>query len=344
METVQPWPPLGQALFKQQLEDFQVEEVLPFSLSGTGEHLWLWVEKRGQNTAWVAQQLACWVGISSRHVGSAGLKDRHGVTRQWFSLWLPGQVEPDLSTLQLDGVRVLKACRHGRKLQTGALSGNRFVITLRQVDATPDAVSQRLSEIRQVGFPNYYGMQRFGRDAANIDRAWAWVEAGCPRIRPAVRARHLSVLRSLVFNAVLAERVIQDCWQRYVPGDVLQLAGSTRCFVDDGSEALAMRVVEGDVHPTGPLPGEGGLQPRSRAAVIERAVLKRFADLEPLWHKVRMRQMRRPLRVIPQVLHWYYVKEKRELQLSFFLPAGSYATALLRSLFQLKTLTLSSQI
>lgn len=332
MKTVQPWPPLGRALFKQQLEDFQVEEVLPFSLSGSGEHLWLWVEKRGQNTAWVAQQLARWAGISAHHVGSAGLKDRHGVTRQWFSVWLPGRVDPDLSALQLDGVRVLKACRHGRKLQTGALAGNRFVITLRQVDASPEAVSQRLSEIRQVGFPNYYGMQRFGRDTTNIGQAWAWVEAGCPRIRPAVRARHLSVLRSLVFNAVLAERVAQDCWQRYVPGDVLQLAGSTRCFVDDGSEDLLIRVEEGDLHPTGPLPGEGGLQPGGKAGEIERAVLSRFSSLESLWCQVRMRQMRRALRVIPQQLTGQW-RDAQTIVLSFFLPAGSYATALLDTLF-----------
>ncbi len=332
MRVKQPWPILGHVLFKQQPQDFMVEEVLPFELSGAGEHLWLWVEKVGQNTEWVARQLARWADISPRHVGVAGLKDRQGVTRQWFSLWLPGRADPDWAALQLEGVRVLHAMRHGRKLQTGALSGNHFEVTLRHVEADAERVDARLSQIRRVGFPNYFGHQRFGHGAANVASAQAWVASGCPRVRPALRARHLSVLRSWAFNEVLSERVALGQWQRYVPGDVLQLAGSSRCFLDDGSEELAKRVAAGDLHPTGPLPGEGGLVPRGEAGRIERRVLERFAELDVVWRKTRMRQMRRPLRVIPAHLSTQWLDE-RTLELKFFLPAGSYATALLDTLF-----------
>ncbi len=331
---VWPWPPLGDAFFKHQAEDFQVEEVLPFALSGEGEHLWLWVEKRDQNTEWVARQLARWADIPVRHVGYAGLKDRRAVTRQWFSLWLPGSADPD-APLALEGVRVLRLARHQRKLQVGALSANRFQIVLRQVTASQDAVAARLRQIERMGFPNYFGPQRFGRDGENLRQAHSWVAAGCPRVRPAVRSRHLSVLRAQVFNAVLAKRIGQDSWHRCLTGEVLQLDGSDRCFVDDGSPGLIRRVEAGDLHPTGPLPGEGGLHPLEDAAMIERAVLADFDWLQPVWRKWRMRQARRALRVLPRQLTWRWL-DARTLCLRFTLPAGGYATSLLGAVFALR--------
>ncbi len=321
--------PVMRADFKTRLEDFQVIEQLPFALDGAGEHLWLWVEKRGANTEWVARQLARWAGVRPRDVGTAGLKDRHGVTRQWFSIWLPGRAEPE-SLPEIEGVRVLEQVRHGRKLQTGALSGNRFVITLRNVAGDRSAIDARLQQLATEGFPNYFGLQRFGRDGANWARALAWVSTGMPRIKPAQRSRHLSVLRSGAFNQVLAARVQQGSWNRFMVGDVLQLDGSERVFADDGSAELALRVQQKDLHPTGPLPGETPSLAQGEVLALEQAVLAPM-ELEPVWRATRMKSARRALRAVPQELTWAWL-DAHTLQLHFFLPAGRYATALLREL------------
>ena len=333
-ETVWPRAPVARAWLKARPEDFRVTEVLPFTPGGGGEHLWLWMEKRGQNTEWVARQLARWAGIRPRDVGWAGLKDRHAVTRQWFSLWLPGRDDPDPDTLAVEGVRVLEKVRHGRKLNRGALRGNRFELVLRQVEGTRSTVEQALTRIGQEGFPNYFGPQRFGRSGANVAEAFDWAERGGPKVPPAVRARHLSVLRSVAFNAVLAERVRQGSWNRMLSGEVLALAGSQRLFVDDGSPDLPRRVEGADLHPTGPLPGEGGLQPHAEALALEQSVLATLPRLDDIWRRWRVTAQRRPLRVMAEELTWVW-QDEGTLRLSFFLPAGSFATSLLGGVFRL---------
>jgi len=321
-------PPIA-ARFKAHARDFRVIEQLPFDLSGTGEHLWLWVEKTHANTQWVARQLARWASVRVRDVGYAGLKDRHGVTRQWFSIWLPGRETPTQPPA-IEGVQVLEQMRHGRKLQTGALRGNHFVITLRAVRGDPATVEARLKTLAEEGFPNYFGPQRFGRGGANLQQARAWLADGMPRIKPELRSRHLSVLRSWAFNTVLAARVVRGDWNRHLPGEVLQLAGSERVFADDGSADLAERVRSKDLHPTGPLPGETPSLAEGEALALEKAVLAPMG-LEPVWQAVRMKSARRTLRTLPEGLAWQW-KEAGMLELSFFLPAGAYATALLREL------------
>ena len=85
-------PPAG--TFRVIPEDFVVEEVLGFAPGGEGEHLWLWVEKRELTTLEVARHLARVCAVSERAVGYSGMKDRVAVTRQWFSVHLPGQLPP----------------------------------------------------------------------------------------------------------------------------------------------------------------------------------------------------------------------------------------------------------
>src|SRR3546814_5894171 len=94
--------------------------------SGAGEHLLLAIEKRGMNTAFAAKLLAQWAGVGEQAIGYAGLKDRHAVTRQRFSVHLPGRPAPDIDALQVDGLRVLDHAWHAKKLPRGALAGNRL--------------------------------------------------------------------------------------------------------------------------------------------------------------------------------------------------------------------------
>jgi tRNA pseudouridine13 synthase len=189
-------------------EDFRVEEILGFEADGAGEHLLVKVEKRGANTLWVARQLARYVGITARDVSYAGIKDRHAVAIQHFSLWLGKHPEPDWMSLDNPEFRVLSAIRHGRKLRSGALKGNRFQLTLRGLSAPASELESRLATIRAQGVPNYFGLQRFGRDGANIESA-AKMFADPRSVRDRkLRGLLLSSARSLIFNAVLSRRVL----------------------------------------------------------------------------------------------------------------------------------------
>ncbi len=82
---------------KERPEDFRVEERLAFAPSGTGEHLYLFVEKTGLQTEELAARLALRFSVARRDVGYAGRKDRRAVTRQWFSV--PTRTEPEAAAL-----------------------------------------------------------------------------------------------------------------------------------------------------------------------------------------------------------------------------------------------------
>lgn len=310
-------------------EDFIVEEVLGFEPSGQGEHLFLAIEKRGANTVWVAQQLARWAGVPEHAVGYAGLKDRHALTRQAFTVHLPGREAPALETLAIEGVGVLAAGRHARKLPRGALRGNRFRLTLRDVCGEPDAIARRLAEIAARGVPNRFGAQRFGRDAGNLDAAREMFAGR--RVSREKRSILLSAARSALFNRILDARIRQDAWDRALPGEVFMLDGSHSVFGPQAcDDALDARLAAFDIHPTGALWGAG--EPRSAAAVraIEDAAAATDSALADGLVRAGLRQERRALRVPLRGLEWFL--EGDVLSLTFELPAGSYATAVLDAL------------
>jgi tRNA pseudouridine13 synthase len=159
-------------------EDFFVEELPGFEPSGAGEHLLLTVEKRGMNTAFAAKRIAEWAGVAESAIGYAGIKDRHAVTRQAFSVWIPKKVAPAIDALQSDELQVLGHAWHSRKLPRGALAGNRFVLALRGIEGEREAIEQRLQAISMRGVPNYFGEQRFGRGGGNVQQAVAMFTGG----------------------------------------------------------------------------------------------------------------------------------------------------------------------
>jgi tRNA pseudouridine13 synthase len=311
-------------------EDFRVDEVLGFEPSGSGEHLFLDIEKRGANTAWVAQRLARWAGIADHGVGYAGLKDRHGVTRQAFTVHLPRRIAPDFAALQDEAeFRVLGHAWHSRKLPRGALRGNRFVLRLRELRGEAAGIESRLQAVAARGVPNYFGEQRFGRDGGNLGAARA-LFAG-RRFAREKRSMLLSAARSHLFNELLAERVARGDWERGIGGEVWMLDGSHSVFGPEPTTPdLERRCAALDLHPTGPMWGEGELRTREEAEALERAVAARYPDLAEGLARAGLRQERRALRLPVRDFSWRTIGP--DLELSFFLPSGCYATAVLQAL------------
>lgn len=303
----QAYPATGAtATLKRLNADFSVTE-LPLQLpAGEGEHLWLDVEKNGANTAFVAQQLAAAAGVDERDVGYAGLKDRHAITRQWFSIYLPKGGTPDLTLLQHPEFKVLAQRRHVKKLRTGDLQGNRFGIVLRDVAGDRGAIEANLQAVAAQGVPNYFGAQRFGFDGGNVEQGRLMLAREIRVRNPKKKGLYLSAVRSFVFNEVLALRIQQGLWGRTLPGDVLDEAGL----------------------PTGPLWGRGRVSTTDQAQALENGVAARHAVLCDGMEHAGLDQERRALVARPADMTWTW-PQADELVLSFSLPAGHYATAVL---------------
>ena len=315
-------------------EDFRVDEVLGFDADGDGPHALLTVEKRGANTRWVAAELARLAGLQARDVGYAGLKDRHAVTVQHFTVPIEGRPEPDWSAIPAGDFRVLKAVRQRRKLKIGALKGNRFRITLRELSGPVADLLPKLDAIAVRGVPNYFGPQRFGHNGGNLAKAEAMLVGGRRIHDRRLRSILLSSARSLIFNDLLSERVQAGNWDQLLPGEVLMLDGSRSVFRSDAADtALPQRLAENDVHPTGPLWGRGEPATTGEARALEDKVVETHAALARGLESAGLEAARRALRLPVRELAWEQ-PDAHTLTLSFFLPAGAYATTVLQELLE----------
>lgn len=320
-------PPL-QGVLRAQPADFEVDEVLGFEPAGHGEHAFVLIEKSGANTDWVARQLAAAAGVAPLAVGYAGMKDRHAVTRQAFTVQLPGRADPDWAALAIPGVKVLSATRHDRKLKRGAHRGNRFRIRLRELRGDQAVAEARIEAIRARGVPNYFGEQRFGRDGRNLELALQ-LFAG-RRLPREQRSFALSAARSELFNAALAARVEADTWDRALEGEVWMLAGSQSVFGPEPlTDMLAQRLAAFDIHPTGPMWGTGELRSSGDVQTLETEVVGRQAELATGLERAGLKQERRALRLgVDALVHAW--EDEHTLRFEFGLPAGAFATTVLR--------------
>ena len=325
--------PAGRGVIRASADDFQVVELLGFEPDGDGEHVLIQLRKRDTNTLWLAGQIATLAGVPRRDVSYAGLKDRHALTSQWFSVRLAGRPEPDWRELESAQVEVLRAERHRRKLRIGALRGNRFHLSIRQLDGAPDDLEARLHKIRTGGMPNYFGEQRFGQAYGNLEQADALFAGRLGKVERKLRGLLISAARSQLFNEVLAERTAQANWDLPLAGDYMRLEGSSRSgfSIEEPDEAIFQRCRELDIHPSGPLWGRGRPIVSGEALNLERGVLEPYAAWRNGLEHVGLEQERRALRVAVADLDWSF-PDRTSLRLAFSLPAGSYATVLLREL------------
>ncbi|MCK9533326.1 MAG: tRNA pseudouridine(13) synthase TruD [Pseudomonas sp.] len=330
--------PCGSAQLKATAEDFQVDEVLDIPLSGQGEHLWLWVEKRLLNTEEAARRLAKAAGVSLRQISYAGLKDRQALTRQWFSIQLPGKSDPDFSAAEAEDLRILDIQRHSRKLQRGAHAANGFRIRLTELNADHSALEERLQRIAAQGVPNYFGLQRFGENGNNLLGALDYAQRKELPIQRNLRSRLLSTGRSAIFNRVLAQRVQEQTWNIAQVGDVLAFSGSRSFFLAGAEECQDPRLAQLDVHPTGPLWGEGELVSQGQPQTQELAVAALWPALCTWLERANLKQERRILRLPVRDLSWTFPAADC-LQVQFVLPPGCFATVVLREMVELLSVT-----
>ncbi len=323
--------PAGTGRIRTVPEDFRVDEIALVTPDGVGEHVLLQIEKRNTNTDFVARALTKLAGVRPVDVSFAGLKDRYAVTTQWFSVRLGGKEEPDWSALESEEVRVLETARHGRKLRRGALKGNRFRLVVRDVQADTEKLKGRLETIKAQGVPNYFGPQRFGRGAANLERAEALFRGDFRERNRHKRGLYLSAARSALFNSVLSARVLEGTWNRPIRGEVLILDGRSGVFLgESGDGTLGERVEAGEIHPTGPLWGEGKRMPTEEAFELEETVLSEFEVFRKGLEAARLKQERRALRLSVRQLEWEHRNDM--LEIAFQLDSGTYATTVLREL------------
>jgi len=316
------------AILRSCNEDFVVEEQLSFAPSGSGSHHYCFIEKSGLNTAYLIERLARRLKIKAFHIGFAGRKDRHAVTRQWISIPRESAHEQLIETI-LDGefpgqARILNVTRHHRKLKRGAIAENRFKLILRGLSRllTDDELNRLKS-----GAPNYFAYQRFGRDFGNLHRDITSLQSGR---KPSEMA--LSAIRSFFFNEVLAQRIRAGLWQTPLPGDCMVLNG-TRAFFsyDEADTGIEQRLASGDIHLSGPLVGNAEDLCQSQALAFEKQALSSYSDWIDALGRWLKRSERRALRVVPTNLIMQTLDESTQ-RIEFALPSGSYATAVLREL------------
>ena len=347
IDTPTAWgSPLFNAVLKSERADFIVDEVMDITMDGEGEHLYLHIQKSGMNTDELAKLIETTYKVGSKDVGIAGMKDRHAVTSQWFSVTSPegreslDAVLADFNTPDKDA-HILEAVRHSRKLRHGAHKGNRFKITLREVipadsqsqEQLKQSLALRVEAIAKSGFPNYIGPQRFGFGGQNLVRARQWFKQPKKRTSRQQRSLWLSAARSALFNAVCAKRVEAGNWQSLLSGEPAMLDGS-RSFFEMGEstvEELQERLQAFDIHPSAPWWGRGRSPTSGDCAEFEEQTLSDFADVCEGLEKAGLSQERRAIRaMVTDLTHDW--SDESSLQLSFSLAPGLFATTLLKEL------------
>jgi tRNA pseudouridine13 synthase len=392
------FPGVG-GVIKQRSEDFFVQEIPLYEPSGDGEHVYCEIQKIGMTTFDAMHRLGKTLDISTRDIGYAGMKDAHAITRQIFSI--AGITPEAVMALQIPGITVQWAARHGNKLRLGHLQGNRFAIKIREANPL-DVVKLKpmLDLIQKRGMPNFFGEQRFGRrnnndllGAALIrgdhesvlklllgspdpslddpktlaartafdkrDNAAAmqlWPRSGgierrvLARLmkthRPSaavhaiddkIRRLWVSAVQSRLFNDVLAKRIASI--DKLFDGDLACKHDNGACFRVESAATEQPRCDGFEISPTGPLVGYRMTMPEGEPLRIEKEAMTEVSLSAQDFRqsgKMRVKGARRPLRIKPENVEFAGGVDNfgGHITVAFTLPAGAFATVLLRELMK----------
>lgn len=320
------------ASIKTSPADFRVDEMMPFEASGSGEHVWLHIQKERLNTDQVAKQIARLANVAYREVSYSGLKDYMAITSQWFSVGLAGKEEPDWSQLESENLSVLETHRHLKKLRRGTHSHNQFQIFLRGAHGDKEEFLSRADSVFNSGVPNYFGEQRFGRAANNINHAKKLFNGERVKDRH-LRGLLISSARSWLFNQCLSDRIKENTWLTLSSGEPAILAGSSSYFNAERNSLEKERLEKGDIHPSSPLWGK--FQARDVEAFEElHAAEKKSCDAEPGFaialEQLGAKYTRRANRCRPT--EFSVDVEGDSILLKFTLEKGQFATSVLREI------------
>ena len=313
----------ARGVLKQQIDDFKVDEIPLGPFTGEGEHVVLHIKKQGVNTHWVGNLIAEAYGVKEQDVSYAGKKDRHGVTTQWFSVYLPkaqaAKVEeilaPDYFAAKSENdevIEILSQGRHSKKLRRGDLLGNRFTITLRDVQGDRTLIEANLERIKQQGVPNYFGAQRFGHGGGNMDHALAMLTGKVQVRNRNKKGMYLSAARSYLFNQVIGERIQRGLWHQALEGDL-------------DSQGQPTQLSE---QASAPLWGRGRLSSTAKTLELEQQMAEPLAELCEGMEHAGLNQERRVIVCVAEGLRWQWSTDGC-LTLSFALAAGQYATSVI---------------
>jgi len=322
--------PVISGLVKSQVDDFVVTENLGFEPGGEGEHLFLWIEKSMLSTHCLIDRVAKDFCVKARDIGYCGLKDKVALTRQWLSLYLPGQMkrfEPPATS----GYKLIDWAWHHKKLRPGTHRANHFEVIIRNVETVPEASWRQLDLIRTQGMANYFGRQRFGRQNNNVEQALHTFNhpRRARRLSRNKKSLYISALRSFLFNGILSRRIEQGYWKLPVPGDVFMLSGSQSIFYEQINNLLLERYYQFDLSSTISLYGIGKRMLKLKALELEDEVLLKNEAIEQcLIHQKAKLQMR-ATRVVAQDLSVNHDPVESTLHIRVTLPRGSFFTSLL---------------
>jgi tRNA pseudouridine13 synthase len=322
-------------------EDFMVEEVALYEPSGSGRHLYVNITKRSQTTRDVQLQLADLFDLRPRNIGTAGLKDKHAVTTQTFSiLFEKNDVRPDDASTLIEGslnFKVNWAKFHGNKLRAGHLIGNRFKITITDIRMPPSQAIERSRRIAETihlkGLPNYYGEQRIGKDGKKVREGWAILQGRKTLADRWLSKLLVSVYRSYLCNRYLAERMRRGLFDRLLLGDIAKKHETGGIFWVNDPSTEQPRYEAQEISFTAPIFGHKMSQPLGEAAALEAEIFEESKMSMETFRRMKVTGTRRFGRLTPRI---EVTEAPRGIQLSFMLHKGGFATTLLREFMKIE--------